>query len=408
MGNRILIAVFLIVLFPGVLAAQSENYTLSFAPDAWYNDVDGIRLGARVLGEMEGTFQDGPHRLDAGVWLATAFPDLPVSYYVSFTEPIAAISSFGNEGNFRIQSSIRTGYSRHELSLNKRWQNGFDEFHYQEFSLSFSQEKLFDEQYRPYPLLWQENWKTLIGAEYKLSQNFDIGQFNLTASIKQNVSDFEGFKVGLVEVKQVIPLGGKFEFRIRGFSGYTNTENAPEYLFGISYRQPVGWLQNGVSRAKGTLPGNLLDDGLFHISGHANLRGYTNTEFRSLSEGNFVQYNFVNTVNTEFEFPNFINSAMAGSIISDFVQLRSYIFADAGSFFRADYELSPRLISDLNEQRADAGVGFQFSINIPDYLGKDRGFAIRYEIPFWLSHPEGNESGFKFRNLIGIGAVISL
>ncbi len=408
MGNRTLIAVFLFVLIPGVLSAQSENYTLSFAPDAWYNEVDGIRLGARVLGEREGTFLDGPHRLEAGVWLGTAFPDLPISYYVSFTEPVLAISSFGNEGNVRIRSSIRTGYSRHELSLNKRWQNGFDEFDYQEFSLTFSQEKLFDIEYRPYPLLWQEEWKSLFGAEYRLSQNFDIGQFNLSASIKQNVSDFEAFKIGTIEIKQEIPLGEKFEFRVRGFSGYTDTENAPEYLFGISYRQPAGWLQNGVSRAKGTLPGSLLDDGLFHISGHANLRGYTNTEFRALSEGNFVQYNFVNTVNAELEFPNFVNSAMNGSILGDFVQLRSYLFADAGNFFRADYELAPGLISDLNEQRADAGIGVQFSINIPDYLGKDRGFAIRYEIPFWLSHPEGNESSFKFRNLIGIGAVISL
>lgn len=396
------------MVIPGALSAQSDNYTLSFAPDAWYNDVDGIRVGVRVLGEMEGTFQDGPHRLEAGVWLGTAFPDLPVSYYASFTEPIPAISTFGNEGNIRAQSSIRTGYSRHKLSLNKRWQNGFDEFDYQELSLSFSQEKLVDIDYRPYPQLWQGEWKSLLGVEYQLNQNFDIGNFNLSASLKQNVSDFERFRVMMAEVKQEISLGDHFEFRIRGFSGYTDSDNAPEYLFGISYRQPVGWLDNGVSRAKGTLPESFLDDGLFHISGHTNLRGYTFTEFNDLVQGDVIQYNFVNTINAEFEFPNFVNTALDGSIIGDFMQLRSYLFADAGNFFRADYELTPGLISDLNEQRADAGIGLQFSINIPDYLGKDRGFAIRYEIPFWLSHPDGSESRFKFRNLIGIGAVISL
>lgn len=408
MGNRTIITAFLLLLIPGVLTAQSENYTLSFAPDAWYNEVDGVRLGGRVLGEMEGTFKDGPHRLEAGLWLATAFPELPLSYYVSFTEPIPAISSFGNEGNVSLQSSIRTGYSQHKLSLNKRWQTGFDELDYQELSLSFSQEKLFDIEYRPYPLLWQEDWKSLLGVEFRLSRNLAVGQFDLNASVQQNLSNFEGFKVGKVEIKQQISLGDKFEFRVRGFSGYTDSENAPEYLFGISYRQPIGWLNTGLSRAKGTLPGSLLDDGLFHVSGHSNIRGYTNAEFEDLSEGNFIQYNFVNTINAEFDFPNFINSALDGTIFGDFVELRSYLFADAGTFFRSDYEQTPDLISDINEQRADAGIGIQFSINIPDYLGKDRGFAIRYDIPLWLSHPEDNENSFKFRNLIGIGAVISL
>ncbi len=47
------------------------------------------------------------------------------------------------------------------------------------------------------------------------------------------------------------------------------------------------------------------------------------------------------------------------------------------------------------------------SINIPDYLGKNRGLMLRYDLPLWLSHP-GNEANFKFRNVIGLGAVINL
>ena len=119
-----------------------------------------------------------------------------------------------------------------------------------------------------------------------------------------------------------------------------------------------------------------------------------------------TNFDFVSSLNVEFEFPNPVNSLFEGSIVESFVSFRSYIFGDAGTFSRKNYGVHN--LSDYKDQFADAGIGFQFSVNIPDYLGKDRGFALRYEIPFWLSDPAMDENNFKFRNLIGIGAVISL
>ncbi|MEX2477477.1 MAG: hypothetical protein WD357_03505 [Gracilimonas sp.] len=396
------------MLIPGVLIAQSNNYKFDFAPDAWYNETDGVRLGLRVLGEMEGTFQDGPHRLDAGVWLGTAFPDQPVSYYLSFTEPIPAISSLGSEGNIQLESSIRTGYSQHALYLNKRWQRGFNELNFREVSVSFSQEKQFEFQYRPYPQLWQDQWKSLLGMSFWLSEDRERSKFDLKVDLSQNVgTNSEAFTVGMVELKEQIQLSKVFKLRVRGFGGYASDNTAPEFLFGYSYRQPVEWLNNGVSRAKGTLPGSWLNDGLFNISGGANLRGYTRHDFSVLESGGFPQYRSIAALNTEIEFPNFINSRLDKSIIGDFLHLRSYMFFDLGKTFDENINSIPGLQDDPN-LLADAGLGIQFSINIPDYLGKDRGFAIRYEVPFWLSDPLGNQNNFKYRNLIGIGAVISL
>src|SRR5690554_3903930 len=117
--------IFLFFFIPGCVFAQSGRYNIDLAPDLWYNKVDGIRLGMNIIGEQEGTFLDGAHRLNAGIWLGTNFPDLPVSYYLSFTEPIPWISDFGSEGNVQLVSSVRTGFSRHGLYFNKRWQTGF-------------------------------------------------------------------------------------------------------------------------------------------------------------------------------------------------------------------------------------------------------------------------------------------
>ena len=151
MDNRYFLIALLFLLIPGAVQAQSNQYKLEFAPDIWYNSVDGVRVGARVLGDVEGTYLDGPHRLDAGAWLGTSFPDQPFSYYVSFTEPIPGLSDFGEEFNVQLKSSIRTGYSRHGVSLNKRFQKGFDELRHQEISIGVSQEKAIDNEYRLNP-----------------------------------------------------------------------------------------------------------------------------------------------------------------------------------------------------------------------------------------------------------------
>ncbi len=375
-------------------------------------------MGVRFLGEMEGTFKDGPHRLDAGFWISTDLPDLPVSYYVSFTEPISNNEKYGNEANIRLRSSIRTGYSHHEISLNKRFQQGFNELNYQEFSLGVSREKLIDISYRPYPLLWENtDWKTMLSGSAWISQVFDIGQFDAKASVNHDLSG--NYTVGTAEVKQQIPLGELFNLRLRGFFGGASASTPNEYLFGESYRQPIAWLNNGVSRAKGTLPQSLLDDGLFQISGGANLRGYAAQNFKSLSLGQAFQYTFVAALNSEIEFPNPVNQLISYTIMADFIQVRSYVFGDVGRLANNSFQtrdlttVNPAIPivvteTEVDRIRADAGIGLQFSLNIPDYLGKDRGFALRYEIPFWISDPGSGKKSFKFRNLIGIGAIISL
>src|SRR5690625_7471215 len=105
---------------------QGFGYEVIPKPDIWYNDVDGIRLGVILDGQVPGSFGDGPHRLDAGVWLGVWFPDVPVSYYVSFTEPISAWSEFSSEADMELVRSVRTRLYNHGIGFGKRWQQGVD------------------------------------------------------------------------------------------------------------------------------------------------------------------------------------------------------------------------------------------------------------------------------------------
>ena len=96
-----------------------------------------------------------------------------------------------------------------------------------------------------------------------------------------------------------------------------------------------------------------------------------------------------------------MNKAIEDIPLAGILDFRTYVFFDSGTSLGFTDREESRLLSD-------AGLGFMFNLNIPDYLGKNRGFAIRYEVPLWLSNPNSESSEFEYRSLIGIGAVISL
>ncbi len=420
-----------LTLFIGIISinanSQDDPYRFTFAPDVWYNDVDGIRLGIRTLGEVEGTFKDGPHRLDAGLWVGTWFPENPISYYLSFTEPLNSTYDYGNEPSIQLISSVRTGYALHRFQFNKRWQPGFDEYQYKELSLFFSKERMFNSEYRPYKALWQDDWKSLLGLNFVWSSNPDFGLFLAKVSVNHDVNEkTENFTVGTIELLQRIDLNEKFKLRLRFFGGKGSEFTPPEYLFLTSMNSAQNWLEKGVSRAKGTIPMPWLEAGSFQVGGGANLRGYLNRDINMLNSFQnsdikvlFPLYKSMLAFNAEFEFPNLVNRAIKNiSIIGDLTEVRTYMFADIGkgnefTIVRITDGISqnvPVEVQGIPEDGiilADAGIGLQFSFNIPDYLGKDRGIFIRYDIPFWLSHPEDSESNFSFRQLVGLGAIIS-
>lgn len=385
-------------------AQQQKSYEILPAPDLWYNDVDGIRAGLRLRGEVPGTFDDGPHRLDFGVWLGTWLPENPVSYYLSFTEPIPAISDFGSEGNIELISSIRTGFQLHSLALNKRWQAGFEERNYKEFSLNFRLEDRFDSEYLLYPDLWTAGTLWLAGMDFELHNEHALGRYSMSTSHSINIAGSQpSFISSSLQIQQHIPLSEYFDIRARLFVGAASNKANHQYLFSNSFKQARGWMDSGLTRAKGTIPTGWMEEGIFQVAGGANLRGYLGNDIDNLN--NPIRptpvHQSIGALNLELDYPNPLDNAIQKTpILGDFLKLRSYLFFDVGTPLGLGSDEDENLISN-------AGPGFMFSIDIPDYLGKSRGIMIRYDIPLWLSHP-GDGNHWEFRNLIGIGAIISL
>lgn len=390
---------------------RGGGYELLPAPDLWYNDVDGIRVGLRLRGQVPGTFQDGPHRLDLGAWVGTWWPDHPFSYYLSFTEPIPSLSAFNSEAGIRLESSIRTGLHRHGISFNKRWQPGFDEMTYRELSLWGRAERRFDTDYLPYRAFWNTEWMGLAGASLQARGSHGGGPWMARGGFLVSVARESGdpFARFTAELQQRLDLGASFALHARLFGGSAGENAPPQYRFLRSMQSPAGWTGNGLTRARGTIPQAWLTDGFIQVGGGPNLRGYTWQDIVALDDRPSPDptpgplFASAGSVNLELQYPNPLDRLIGKvPVVGGVLELRSYLFFDAGASLDGDAPLH----ADGN-LLADAGPGFMLSLNIPDYLGKPRGIMIRYDLPLWLSRP-GEEKAFKFRNIIGLGAVISL
>ena len=388
------------VIFSTSLKAQ--NYKVSPYPDLWYNDVDGTRLGVRFIGEVEDTFKDGPYRMDAGVWVGTKIPTYPISYYISFTEPIMAISEYASEGNIHIESSSRTGYAKHTLSLNKRWQHGFNEFNYVELSLYGSYEKNFDSIYRLNPTNWSSEWKNILGTIFYFSKSTDLIDFKSEIWLQRVLN--AGFNVLSVAISNGLQLGTHTNINARVYIHRSSSNAFGEYLGNVWTNPENNWNNNGFQRAKGTLPSIWITDGFLHFAGGANLRGYVNQ---------FSYYESVYAVNLELSFLNPIQRKIKSSTyFSEILEFKSYVFFDFGAgvneqFYSNTYGKPDHLGLSDTGALANAGLGFQLSANIPDYLGKDRGVFIRYDLPLWLSSPKKNENTIRLRSVVGVGAIFN-
>jgi hypothetical protein len=301
-----------------------------------------------------------------------------------------------------LETSYRTGFQEHGISFNKRWQAGFDEQNYKELSIGFRAEHRFDSEYLFYPQLWQDQWFYIASTNLDITDEGSLGRYLFSFSADGNIAGTASmFFRSEITFQQQIEFSNHFLLSSRLYSGFATDETAQEYLFTHSLKPARSWMDKGLTRARGTIPPNWMAFGNIQVTGGPGLRGYNKQTIQILNSGIAPLYTSISSINLELDYPNPLDNAIQDiPILGGFINLRSYLFFDSGTSLGLTSFEEDRVLSD-------AGLGFLFSINIPDYLGKTRGLAIRYDLPLWLSNPRVEKS-FKFRNVIGIGAIISL
>ncbi len=397
---------------------SAESYELRVAPDLWFNAVDGVQVGVRFRGEDPRTFLDGPHRLNGGFSIGTRFPDVPVSYDLSYVHPIDAISRRNSEGAFSLFSSVRAGLHHHETGFRKRWQPGFDEFVSLDLHVMGGFYRRFDNDYLLYESLWQDDPVYYLRTRIRKRDRNALGRWTLSLSAISGVpggsgSDYVDFQgqpadrpeaLGMeglfgqihLQALQQIEISSRFYVRSRLFAGTSSNALPGEHRYLASDAAAFDRIDSRLTRARGTVPQGWMESGWVHIPGGPGLRGFTFQTTEQLEQGLTAWIQHALAFNLDVYYPNPLNALLSGiPYMGDLLRLESYLFSDAG-FLNEQ--------SEWQDLKFNAGAGFMLSLNIPDYLGQDRGFFIRYDLPLWLSDASGEEN-FKIRHILGLGSV---
>lgn len=397
----------LIFLFVLVAATSAEmmaqgRYSVSLAPDAWYNSIDGVRLGLRLRGQMAGTFGDGPHRLDAGLWLGSKLPKDPVSYYVSLTEPIPAYSDFGSEASVEGYSSIRDGHHMHGFVASKRWQRGFNEQEYSHIRISGNYAQRYDTRYALIPGLWQSRPVYTIEPVFKYRKSSEwLGEVSQTAHM--TVGSYmrpqtDAFFQLELDHQSRMALGSGFVLGHRVFMGFSGDSTPIERRYRLSSGKAYDDLVSGITRSRGILPQAGVDAGWVHSADGPNIRGYGRYEMDRAVDGTPSTFANVSALNLEMDFSNPVTWLLSRvPVLGGVLNSRMYAFTDHGMSFD----------EGARDLKSNAGLGFSVGLNIPDYLGRNRTLSLRYDVPAWISDPGSESTPWKYRSVLGIWSVIN-
>lgn len=382
-----------------------DAYLVRWRPDLWYNNVDGLLLGADFRGAYLDRFSNGDRQIQFSPRFAGNTPKRTFSYSFNYRQPLR---SLGAGQSWQAQSSISTGLSRHALTFSQRWQRSPFETSFRQLDLQWRFEKFFDSSYLMLPGSYSGAVNSLLKVRYLRNYHAGFGkgtyQVEIINSMPGGPSRFS--KISLTSLQDVT-INRHFSLRLRVFAGYL-AGNAPAqsrlYLHGGS---PEDWISNTWYAALGTLPARWAREGHIQPAGGGNVRGYQiDRAYRSASQPAGVENlvssgNRLLTANLELNIPSLITplfEMVPG--LSEYFTTKTYLFFDSGII---DFATRDDVIGLRQTARSDAGIGVIAELQLPGSLRELGALKVRFDFPLYLSKPLAGDDDFEFRWLMGIG-----
>jgi hypothetical protein len=351
-----------------------DSYTIAHNPTAWYNSVDGVKIGYSFKGSYLDIAKN--FNLDAAVGLQSGKVDYSLRYenkWFSFSPDLSYfISSREWEGRGRQEIGLRYGSDN---------SNAPDAL---QANLSLRRYYLFKGRY-----LFGDGWScgninTIdLSAGKKFSQRF----FNIVLQGLLSASA-PGSDFNFTRVAGAIGLFtsgiGKGETRLFLKVGKADGEVPSQRLFCLSTADPIEAWESPLYRSRGTLPDKPKKYGHLFKPGGAGLSGYLG---RGLTGSRMLSAKISNDlprIRLPIDIP-FINR-----------QLRSI---SPEVYVAGGYVWFPHQPASLDKFLYEGGLVFEYRI---PYLGlvipESR---LSLFLPLWLSNPSGSEPNIKWRWLIG-------
>ena len=388
-----------------------KQYELNARPDVWYNNYDGVKLGFHFNGD----YMNYHHKVDANVWLNTAYLQdynyyddyqneyNPFSYRFNYN---TGLDKFSKHTDITLHSRLLDGLNLNKIKL-KKYDYSKKNMFYASFK-SMYRAKESDLRYTNYKV-WQKdkfNNTATFGWTHSYKYKGGNGKLNLELTSATIASDYDYSKVVLTSVHK--SKLGKLQLNTRLFGQYGSGKNwAGESRLNLAGANSEELMEYKFTRSEGFIPNQWLGYGSttnhFQMGGGLNLRGYAGYYAPEINdEGNYVlSYNGTSgaSISAELEFQNiFLLNKVFG------LPFKSYLFADAGiinttEITRENYKKA------FSKVRSDAGLGFVLTMNKWGPLQMVKPLTLRLDLPFFLNrYPSIDEDYIQTnRFVVGIG-----
>ncbi|MFT7591995.1 MAG: hypothetical protein ACI9UJ_001924 [bacterium] len=372
-----------------------RKYVAKYRLDAWYNAIDGAKVG----GKFSGNYFNFKHIIDARVLYNTGFnfsetDETLVENRDAFSYEVNYRTKVANHTNLMLSSKWMAGWMYHTVGVNKQTNKG-------SLQLDFASADRKNRSYLLYPEFANtgiDNWVTL-GYTRNYKQFNGGGSLELKTQAPIIFSDYAYASVS-AELKNNQRIK-KMVLRTRAFAQYLSGSNiAPEAMLQLSGANTYQLMDNRYSRAVGWLSNDQLvhsrDGNNVHQGGGLNLRGYSGVAATNIHSGDtFFSYAGTSgvAINAELDFGNYINPKLGK--IGRVVQINPYLFTDLGILGVRD-----DLTSGL---RVDAGVGANFALQFNRKFSSMKPLNIRIDLPVFLNRiPEEQTEYVQMRYVFGI------
>jgi len=383
-----------------------DKYKIHWYPKLWYNDIDGLQLGAQFRGGYLNENEFGKHQVQFSPSVGLNFPQYPLSYVFSWQEPIHKLpyASF-----IKLTSYVQYGYGQHGITYTQKlgthaWRSGETSF----LNLGIRFSRMYDTSYLWTSGLWNDKPLNTVKIQYQNNyrfgpQNLSRGMFQMSL-INSIPGTSEMFSKLIMESIQYIHFS-KLKIRLREIFGYSTSPIPAAEAFYLNMGSPHEWITEPWFAAKGTLPSSWQKNGHIHPAGGGNLRGYYIGSFPGITNPDHSipsGYNRLIAANVEIDLWNPINKIpFLGKILKSDL----YTFFDVGSvnLITSDNKFG------LEDMKYDAGIGILWRPLTPPWGAPSfiqnifQNTRIRLDFPLYVSDTPGNEKEFDFRWLIGFG-----
>ena len=388
---------------------DSRYYLENWRPDAWFNSVDGVKIGFHE----EGNYFALKDYAELSMWsnlqvgndarykrtgnAADRFLNFNLSERNSFL-------SIDKDMSWNLNLRMLDGLYLGKLGIDKNFPGNAT---LSVFVKAMIRPDVEDLNYLLYPDQWNAgNWNNTMNVSIVKRYNNYHSSGSYSASVKSS-SLFSNYNYSTFNTQWLHNINlGKLQLRGRWVAIYnTGTSMAPESQLMLAGANEEELMENKFLRSKGFVDEAWLGYGntINHLQqgGGLNLRGYAGY-LAPLNKDNNQLYTYAGTagtaVNLELDFDKLVH--IRPPVVSRYFSLSTYLFMDAGSI---NYNgLNPGL--KLDNIRMDAGIGTALTIKSWGKYTEIRPFTLRFDMPFFVNAvPFDENDNFKFRWVVGVG-----